>query len=136
MYPSGRNGYQAIEVDSMSPARSIVFLYGHLLGQLNQAKHHLAERNHEARSRNLNKARDVVNELLVSLNRADGGEIAENLAALYAFFLKELIQIDLHQDAGRLDRLQALVSSLHEAWVEAEKSYEQQVQSQAISANA
>lgn len=136
MYQSGTNGYQAIEVDSMSPARSIVFLYGFIIGQLNQAKHHLVENNPEARSRSLDKAREAVNELLVSLNRTDGGEIAANLASLYAYFLKEILHIDLHQDTVRLDRLHALVSSLHEAWVEAEKSYEQQAPTPTLSANA
>ncbi len=129
------SNYQALEIESMTPARRVVFLYGFLLGQLNQAKRHLADGDHEARNRNLSKAHAVITELLVSLNREGGGEIAENLSALYAFFLKELLHIDLHMDAVRLDRLLALVSSLHETWSEAERRLEQQPP-QSLSADA
>jgi flagellar protein FliS len=120
----------------MTPARRVVFLYGLLLGQLNQAKHNLAAGNHEARNRNLTKASEVVNELLVSLDRAAGGEVAENLAALYAFFLKELLHIDIHRDSIRLNRIIALVSSLHETWSEAEQGLAVQSSPVSISANA
>jgi len=118
--------YHALEIESMSPAKRIVYLYGFLLGQLNQAQRHIAEGEHEARNKKLMKAQDVVHELLVSLNREEGGEIANNLAAIYGYWLKELLHIDVNDDAARLERLKALVSAMHQTWTEAAESYDRQ----------
>ena len=75
--------YQQNDVTNMSPARQVVFLYGHVLASLRQASRHLAQKDIEARSRSLGKARDILGELLCTLD-FEAGPIASNLAGLYS----------------------------------------------------
>ncbi len=111
--------YQQNDVVSMSPARRVVFLYGQALASLRQAGRHLEKGEIEARSRSLNRAREIFGELLATLDFEAGGEIAGNLAALYAWFIGEAFQVDLKPDPARLERLITLVADLHAAWTAA-----------------
>lgn len=111
--------YQQNDVASMSPARQVVFLYSHVLASLRQASRHLATKDVEARERSMNKARDIISELLCTLDFEQGGQIARNLAGLYGWFIDETIQIESSKDGARLTKLIGLVAELHGAWEQA-----------------
>jgi flagellar protein FliS len=111
--------YQQNDVASMSPARQVVFLYSHVLASLRQASRHLAQQDVEARERSMSKARDIISELLCTLDFEQGGQIAQNLAGLYGWFIDETIQIEATRDSARLTRLIGLVAELHGAWEQA-----------------
>ncbi len=110
--------YQQNDVTSMSPARQVVFLYGHVLASLRQASRHLAQQDIEARTRSLSKAREILGELLCTLD-FEAGPVAHNLAGLYGWFMDETVQIDVTRDGARLTRLIGLISELHGAWEQA-----------------
>ena len=111
--------YQQNDVANMSPARQVVFLYGHVLASLRQASRHLAQKDVEARERSMNKARDIISELLCTLDFDNGGQIAQNLAGLYSWFIDETFQIEATRDGVRLTKLIGLVGELHGAWEQA-----------------
>jgi flagellin-specific chaperone FliS len=52
-----------------------------------------------------------------SLDREKGGELAQRLAALYAYFGTEIVAIGRTLDVGRLTKIMEMASSLHESWV-------------------
>ena len=108
--------YQTLDIQSMSPARRVVFLYSFILGQLRQAKHNIAAEDSDPRNACLGKAQDGVNELLIALDRDRGGQFADRMASLYAYFLKELMALSMKPNIERLDRLISMVESLHDAW--------------------
>ena len=111
--------YQQNDVASMSPARQVVFLYSHALASLRMASRHIAQKDVEARERAMNKARDIFSELLGTLDFEAGGQIAHNLAGLYAWFIDETMHIDATRDGARLTRLIGMVAELHGAWDQA-----------------
>jgi len=111
--------YQQNDVFSMSPARRLVFLYGQIVANLRQGSRFLERGEIEARSRALTRARDIMGELLCTLNFQDGGEIAANLASLYLWMMDETLEVDRRQDAKRLERLTGMVAELHAAWEQA-----------------
>lgn len=113
------NRYQQNDIVSMSPARRVVFLYGQALASLRQAARHLEQGEIEARSKCLTRAREILGELLATLDFEAGGSVAKNLAALYAWFIAETLQVDLKQDGPRLQQLITLVADLHGAWSQA-----------------
>ena len=119
MRGSAASQYQTLDIQSMSPARRIVFLYSFVLGQLKQAKQKLDADDPDQRNEHLGKAQDAVNQLLVALDRDRGGQFADRMASLYAYFLKELVALSLQPSDERLDRLISMVESLHDAWSEA-----------------
>jgi flagellar secretion chaperone FliS len=111
--------YLTLDIESMSPARRIVFLYSFILGQLKKARQNIASEDPDPRNECLGKAQDAVNELLIALDRDRGGLFADRMASLYAYFLKELLALSVKPSGERLDRLISMVRSLHEAWNEA-----------------
>ena len=116
--------YGSLDVLAMSPARRVVFLYTQLMASLTRARRCLAGGDVEGRSETLCRAQAIVQELLVSLNREVGGELGDHLAALYGYFVAEIVAIDSQRDPARLTRLLAMVSPLLEAWERAEREVE------------
>ena len=115
----GIDRYNQVEVLTLSAPRRLVLVYSHLLATLRLSRHQLNAREFEPLGRSLCKAQDLVNELLVTLNRDSGGALAENLVSLYAWFLTEIVAIGVGGDVTRLDHLIRLVSELHQAWDQA-----------------
>ena len=125
--PRGLAVYQEMDVLAMSPARRVVFIYGFVLSNLRQALRAIGARDYEAKSRHLCRSLAGVQELLASLDRDAGGDLADRLVGLYAFFSTEIVAVDHNLDAGQLERLIGLIASLHEAWQQAARTVEQPV---------
>ena len=62
----------------------------------------------------------IVGHLNGSLDHEAGGEIANNLSALYDYVVRRLLYANLHNDASVLDEVDALLDSLASAWREIE----------------
>jgi flagellar protein FliS len=111
--------YQQNDVNSMSPARRLVFLYGQIIASLRMAGRRIEEGDVENRSRMLTRAREILGELLCTLDFDAGGEIAPNLARLYIWMMDETVAVDRSRDSKRLERLTQMVAELHSAWEQA-----------------
>ena len=111
--------YQQNDVNSMSPARRVVFLYGQVLASLRMAGRRIEEGDVEQRTRMLTRAREILAELLCTLNFELGGEIARNLARLYMWMMDETVAVDRTREIKRLERLTQMVAELHGAWEQA-----------------
>jgi flagellar protein FliS len=103
----------------MSREQLIPLMYEHLLVGLKRASKQIREKDIEGKAASVEKASGILYELLASLNFDEGGEIASRLASLYTYFLKELTEASRTLNAARLDPLIEMVTSLHDAWVEA-----------------
>jgi flagellar protein FliS len=91
-------------------------LYDNLLVGLRRAHMAMEAGNIELRGQHLAKCRDIVAELLSTLDHERGGEVAANLSALYAFFLTELLDLGRTSDVARLDRVTGCVQELRDAF--------------------
>ncbi len=111
--------YQEMDVLAMAPAQRVVLLYTHLLSNLRQAQALATPAGLERRAGKLERAGAIVAELLGSLDQEAGGEVAERLAAIYAWWLQEIPRLTRPGQEPRMERLIELVASLHETWVEA-----------------
>lgn len=110
--------YRETEVLTATPGQLVVLLYDHLLLSLRRARAAMEAGDLEARSAALDKGREVLTELLVTLDRERGGEVASNLAALYSFLLGELVQVGVRADAARLDRVTRMIAELRDAFAQ------------------
>lgn len=114
--------YREAEVLTASPARLVVIVYEHLLVNLRRARLLVEETGIGARSESLERARAALTELLVSLDKEKGGELAIRLGSIYTFMLGELAVLGVKPHAGRMDAIIALASELHEAFVHVAQS--------------
>lgn len=113
--------YREAEVASASPGQLVVIIYDHLLVNLRRARLLLGPGELSARSDALERARAALTELLVTLDRERGGEIAARLASLYTFMLAELSVLGVKPQAERLDAIVAIASELRGAFDTAAK---------------
>jgi flagellar protein FliS len=110
--------YRETEVLTATPGQLVVLLYDHLLVSLRRARAAMEAHDDEVRSENLEKSRDVLTELLVTLDGERGGEVAANLGALYSFLLGELVQVGVRSDVQRLDRVTHMIGELRDAFAQ------------------
>jgi flagellar protein FliS len=115
--------YQQMEIESdvrgADPHRLIVLLFDGAESALRQAQMHLAANNIEGKSESLTKAIEIILDgLSASLNLEEGGELANNLRALYNYMVSRLIHANIHKDATAISEVQTLLGEISGAWRE------------------
>jgi len=116
-YSAYTSKYLENEVVSRPKEWLVPLLYEHLLAHLRRAHVQIQQRDIEGKGTSLEKASAIVIELMGALDRDKGGELAQRLAALYAYFGSEILSIGRTLDTGRLEKVIGMVGSLHESWV-------------------
>jgi flagellar protein FliS len=67
----------------------------------------------------ITKAIDIIlNGLRISINLEEGGDLAQNLYALYDYMARRLLYANMHNDALALDEVQNLLGEIHGAWMD------------------
>jgi len=113
------NAYQAYrnaELQTVSQRDLIIRLYLGAERFLIQAQTAMQNRQIEMAHRSCLRAKDIFNELLVTLNFERGGEIADQLKELYGFLIWAITEANLKKDAAKIAELLPIVSTLREAW--------------------
>lgn len=110
--------YKEAEVMSATPGQLVLTIFDHILVNLSRARLRLDDRDGTQRSEALERARAGLTELLVTLDRQRGGDVATNLASLYVFWLSELSVLGVKPNAQRLDAIIAMITELRSAFGE------------------
>ncbi len=131
------NAYKSVgietSVQSASPHRLIVLLFEGAAQAIVDARAGMAAKDIARKGLSISKAIDIIlNGLRASLNREEGGELAENLYALYDYMARRLLHANMHNDAAALEEVQKLLGEIHEAWL----AIANKVEPQAAAANA
>jgi flagellar protein FliS len=59
----------------------------------------------------------LIAELRGSLNRAEGGPLAENLSNLYDYMIRQLLKANVETDAGPAQEVLGLLNDIRSAWL-------------------
>jgi flagellar secretion chaperone FliS len=110
------SAYRETEVLSAPPGRLVVITFDGLLVAMARARAGMVMANHEITAGAIDKSRSLLCQLLVTLDRERGGEIAARLFSVYLFILGELLELSVQPDVERLDRNVSLVRELREAF--------------------
>ena len=110
--------YRSVRINTATQGKMIVMLYDEIIRQIECAREELAARSrrYDKISAALVKARDVVTELMVSLDLDKGQEIAKSLFGLYQFFNSKLIEANVKKEAAPLDAIFPLITDLRASW--------------------
>lgn len=104
-------------VSAASPHKLIVMLYDGALVSILSAITNMKAGNVAAKGAAVSKAINIVdNGLRAALDKKVGGEIAENLDALYEYISARLLKANLENDPAILEEVHALLSDLRDAW--------------------
>jgi flagellar secretion chaperone FliS len=111
--------YQENQILSASPEQILLMLYDGAIRFTHQAMHGLEDDNLALFHNGIKKSMAIISEFSNSLNHQIGGEIAENLDALYSFMIRELTLGNLHKDIEKLKVVERLLVDLRATWEEA-----------------
>src|SRR5262249_16922624 len=113
--------YQRAQIETASPTRLVILLYEGAIRFCSLALDAMQQRNLEAQNANLLKTQRILSELVSSLNRESGGEIAANLSRLYLFMLEQLVQANLYDRAAPVERVMMMLRELRDSWLEVDR---------------
>jgi flagellar secretion chaperone FliS len=108
--------YQQNSVTTASPGELTLMLYNGCLKFILQAKKAIADKNIEAKNTNIQKAQNIIRELMVTLNM--DLEVSENMMSLYDYMNRQLIEANLKSDTAILDEVESLVTEFRDTWKE------------------
>jgi flagellar protein FliS len=108
--------YQEAEILNADPLKLVRLMYRAAIDSIAAARRHVQAGQIPERSRRILRAAAIINELTQSLDRGRGGEIATNLAELYDYVGRKLVQANIQQLEAPLIESEELLRTLLEAW--------------------
>jgi len=114
-YSRSIQAYRETDLQTMGKEKLIVLLYQKMLEHFAAAAA-AAGHDRPEMSRRLGLAQRIVTELRGALDHAIGGEIADNLAAIYEFAFQEILQMQVDRDTAHAINCQRVLEPLLEAW--------------------
>lgn len=115
---TAHDAYRSASVETMSPGRLLVALYDRLLLDLERAVQAIVAEDPATSHELLVHAQDIVDELANTLN-VEVWPPGEQLASLYEWVTKELVEANVSKDASRVVVCHDLLLPLRNAWLEA-----------------
>ncbi|MGV3613719.1 MAG: flagellar export chaperone FliS [Fimbriimonas sp.] len=112
--------YRKNAVNGASPVQLVVMLYDGALRFMEAGRAAMVKGDLTAQNHNLQKAQRIVLELMATLNMDKGGEISQNLMALYTFVLEQLVEANVHDEPTHIDNAMKTMSGLRESWAQLE----------------
>ena len=104
------------QVEGASPHRLIQMLVEGALEKIRAAKGLIERRDIPEKVRHINWALTIVDGLRQSLDMENGGQIAQNLDALYDYMQRRLIIANLENNPQILDEIASLLLEIKTAW--------------------
>ncbi|MGI6667366.1 MAG: flagellar export chaperone FliS [Bacillota bacterium] len=112
------NVYKHMSIETAAPAELVLMLYNRALRNMEEATGCLNRKDIEGSNQNLQKAQDIVDELLVSLNVPAGGKLAQDLAAMYEYVNSRLLMANVKKDASFVQDAARVLSEIRDGWAE------------------
>ncbi|BAM46793.1 MAG: flagellar export chaperone FliS [Amphibacillus sp.] len=111
--------YQAYinnSVNTASPAELTLMLYNGCLKFIRYGKKGIEEQNMELKNTNIQKAQNIITELMVTLDQS--APIAKDIMPLYDYINQLLIEANIKNDLNSLDEAANLVEEFRDTWKE------------------
>ena len=108
--------YQNIHVSSLNQKELIVLLYSSALRFIDEGKEKINKNDVPGTFEKLNRARNIFLHLLSTLNMEKGGEFADKLSALYAYFVEKITMANVTKNISELNDIIPLIENIKKSW--------------------
>jgi flagellar protein FliS len=98
------------------PMQLVVALYEGAMDRVRDARHYLASGDVMARGRAITKAAEIITELVQSLDKEKGGELATQLQALYGYIHNRLLEAHWKKSDVILVEVLDLLTTMTSGW--------------------
>ena len=115
---NGIQSYRRANVVTADPGKLVIMCYEGAIDNLIIAKQKYAEKQYEGKSRHINKAKDIIDELMYSLDFEKGGLIARNLESLYNYMIRRILLGEANRSMDAIDEVVGMLRELLSAWEE------------------
>ncbi|WP_077624785.1 flagellar export chaperone FliS [Sediminibacillus massiliensis] len=120
--------YQSNSVTTASPGELTLMLYNGCLKFIKHGKRGIEEKNIEMKNTNIQKAQNIIHELMVTLDQ--DAAITKEIMPMYDYINRRLIEANIQNDTEILDEVAGLVTEFRDTWKEVIKVTRQQQYSQ------
>ncbi|MBI1842895.1 MAG: flagellar export chaperone FliS [Verrucomicrobia bacterium] len=121
-YGNPWQSYRQVATRTASPGALVLMLYDGAIRFLNQALQGFEREDplefHQLVNNNLLRAQEIINELNLSLNMAEGGEFAQRMRGLYTYFDSRLQQSNAHKKPDGIHDVLQRLTIVRDAWAE------------------
>jgi flagellar protein FliS len=114
--PRPQDAYLESKILTAPPLELVRMLYGAAGDAVRKSREHLAAGRISERSREICRALAILTELTSSLDHSRGGDLSRNLAELYDYMQRRLLEANLRQKPEPLAEVQRLLATLLEGW--------------------
>jgi flagellar protein FliS len=115
MAPNPYVAYRQAQITTADPIDLIILLYEGAIRFTSNAIAALAEREYEQAHRSFVRAQDIVLELLSCLD-LEHGAVAKNLAAIYAYLYRQLVEANIRKDPATAREVVRHLHALLASW--------------------
>lgn len=106
------------EIATADPHKLTLMLMQGALDRLAYAKGAIDRKDFEGKANFLSRATAIIINLRDTLNMEAGGEIADNLFALYDFMVERISEAHVKNDTALLDDVIKVLTPIRDAWVQ------------------
>lgn len=115
--PGARNQYLKTQIETASKEQLVVMLFDGIIRFSEQARKAIEANQIEESHHSLMRAQAIVMELICTVDKEKGGEVAGNLMGLHAYAFNCLIVANMKKDLTKIDEVQKIYRQLREGWV-------------------
>lgn len=105
-----------VAAETADPHHLIQMLIDGAIERINSAKFHMVQNEVAKKGENISKAISIIDGLKTSLDMEKGGEIAQNLEALYDYMQRQLLDANISNKAENLDEVLSLINEIKAGW--------------------
>ena len=113
-----QNAYKKASVNTLDQTKLIIMLYDGAIKNASFAVEHMKSGQIEKVHDCLIKTKNIVTELMATLNMDRGGEIANNLQSLYSYMFSQLIEANMNKKTEPVVVVIDLLKELRAAWTQ------------------
>ncbi|AZR73891.1 flagellar export chaperone FliS [Anoxybacter fermentans] len=110
--------YQKTQIETASQGKLILMLFDGAIKFCKTALQGLEEKDYEKVNTNITKAQAIINELMITLDRESGGEIAQNLYLLYDYMFRRLITANIKKSSEMINEVLNMLVDFRQTWEE------------------